>query len=229
MQDTSAILVCAGNATRMQGLNKILLPLGKTCVAGNTMLAFQKCDRVAEIIIVARECDHEALRETAEKCGITKLKTITEGGSTRQESVIKGLKQISPETSLVAIHDGARPLVKPSHIERVIKDAQVFGGATLGVPVKDTIKIVNDGLITDTPYRPSLYITQTPQVFKKNVYMKAVQFALDHELDFTDDCQLAEAIGCKVCMTTGDYTNIKITTPEDIEIAELLLKHIEED
>lgn len=229
MQDTSAILVCAGNASRMQGLNKILLPLGKTTVAGCTMLAFQKCDRIAEIIIVARPCDHEALKKTADEQGITKLKTITEGGSTRQESVIKGLKQVSDETKLVAIHDGARPLVDPEHIENVIKDAQVFGGATLGVPVKDTIKVVNDSLITDTPYRPSLYITQTPQVFKKSIYCKAVQFALDHKLDFTDDCQLAEAIGCKVYMTKGDYTNIKITTPEDIEIAELLLKRINKE
>lgn len=229
MQDTSAILVCAGNATRMQGLNKILLPLGDTTVAGNTMLAFEKCERIAEIIIVARECDHDALRKTAEDCGISKLKAITEGGSTRQESVLKGLKLVSEETKLVAIHDGARPLVRTAHIEKTIKDASVFGGATLGVPVKDTIKVVNDGLITDTPYRPSLYITQTPQVFKKSVYCKAVQFAIDHELDFTDDCQLAEAIGCKVCMTTGDYTNIKITTPEDIEIAQLLLDRIKKE
>ncbi len=224
MQDTSAILVCAGNASRMQGLNKILLPLGKTNVAGCAMLAFQNCDRIAEIIIAARPCDHNSLRETAETLGITKLKTITAGGNTRQESVIKGLKEVSDETKLIAIHDGARPLVKPESIEKVIKDAQVFGGATLGVPVKDTIKIVSDGIITDTPYRPSLYITQTPQAFKKSVYCKAVQFAIDHALDFTDDCQLAEAIGCKVYMTAGDYKNIKITTPEDIEIAELLLK-----
>ena len=196
MQDTSAILVCAGNASRMQGLNKILLPLGKTNVAGNALLAFEKCERIAEIIIVARPCDHEALRTTAEALGITKLKAITEGGSTRQKSVIRGLKEVSEETKFIAIHDGARPLVEPAHIENVIKDASVFGGATLGVPVKDTIKVVNDGLITDTPYRPSLYITQTPQVFKKNVYCKAVQFALDHDLDFRDDCQLAEAIGC---------------------------------
>lgn len=224
MQDTSAILVCAGNASRMQGLNKILLPLGETNVAGCTMLAFQKCERIAEIIIVARPCDHDALRATAESQGITKLKTITDGGSTRQKSVIRGLKEVSEATKFIAIHDGARPLVEPAHIENVIKDAGVFGGATLGVPVKDTIKVVSDGLITDTPYRPSLYITQTPQVFKKSVYCKAVQFALDHKLDFTDDCQLAEAIGCKVYMTAGDYTNIKITTPEDIEIAELLLR-----
>lgn len=229
MQDTSAILVCAGNATRMQGQNKILLPLGETNVAGTSMLAFERCQRIAEIIVVARTCDHEALRETANACGITKLKAIVEGGATRQASVMQGLRAVSSESQMIAIHDGARPLVKPEHIEKVIKDATVFGGATLGVPVKDTIKVVNDGLIVDTPYRPSLYITQTPQVFKKSVYMKAVQFAVDHELDFTDDCQLAEAIGCKVYMTTGDYTNIKITTPEDIEIAELLHRRQEKE
>jgi 2-C-methyl-D-erythritol 4-phosphate cytidylyltransferase len=124
---------------------------------------------------------------------------------------------------MVAIHDGARPLVKPEHIESVIKDAGVFGGATLGVPVKDTIKVVDDGLITDTPHRASLYITQTPQVFKRRLYFEGIDFALEHELDFTDDCQLVEAIGGKVYMTIGDYTNIKITTPEDIRIAETLL------
>ena len=102
-------------------------------------------------------------------------------------------------------------------------------GATLGVPVKDTIKVVNDGLIVDTPYRPHLYSTQTPQVFQKRIYFEAVDFALEHHLDFTDDCQLAEAINCKVYMTIGDYTNLKITTPEDIFIARMLLeKRMEE-
>lgn len=224
VQDTSAILVCAGNATRMQGQNKILLSLGETNVAGTAMLAFEQCPRIAEIILVARPDDHEALRKTAESCGITKLKAIVAGGDTRQASVLRGMEAISHETKLIAIHDGARPLVRPEQIHTVIRDAEVFGGATLGVPVKDTIKVVSDHLIVDTPYRPSLFITQTPQVFQKKVYCRAVQFAVDHGLDFTDDCQLAEAIGCKVYMTEGDYTNIKITTPEDIEIARLLLR-----
>ena len=140
-----------------------------------------------------------------------------------KKSVLEGLKKVSKDTQYIAIHDGARPLVKPEHIRKVIKDARVFGGATLGVPVKDTIKMVDDGLITDTPPRASLYITQTPQVFRKRLYFEAVDFATEHGLDFTDDCQLVEAINCRVCMTTGDYTNIKITTPEDRAIAEVLL------
>ena len=221
--NTSVIIVCAGNSTRMGGVNKILMPLGDRLVIGVTMQAFQACGSVSEIVIVAREADIPAIKAEAEAAGITKLTACTVGGATRQESVINGVKQISKEAQLVAVHDGARPLVKPEHIEKVIKDASVFGGATLGVPVKDTIKTVNDGLISDTPPRKFLYITQTPQIFKRQLYFEGLDFALEHGLDFTDDCQLVEAIGGKVAMTTGDYTNIKITTPEDIKLAEVLL------
>lgn len=207
----------------MGGVNKILMPLGDRLVIGVTMQAFQACGSISEIVIVAREADIPAIKAEAEAAGITKLTACTVGGATRQESVINGVKQISKEAELVAVHDGARPLVKPEHIEKVIKDASVFGGATLGVPVKDTIKTVNDGLISDTPPRKFLYITQTPQIFKRQLYFEGIDFALEHGLDFTDDCQLVEAIGGKVAMTTGDYTNIKITTPEDIKLAEVLL------
>ena len=220
----SAIIVCGGSSSRMNGVNKLLLPLGNTNVAGRSMLAFEQCPEVGDIVVVCRERDRKELENTAEKLGIAKLRGFAEGGGTRQESVFSGLKKISPETSLIAVHDGARPLVKPEQIVRTARDAEVFGAAVLGVPVKDTIKVVNDGLITDTPYRPSLYITQTPQIFKRRIYFEAVDFALEHGLDFTDDCQLAEAIGVKVCMTEGGYENIRITTPEDIKIANLLLE-----
>lgn len=220
---TSVIIVCAGNSTRMGGVNKILLPLGDKNVVGVTMTAFQQCENVAEIIVVAREDDIPVICKSAEDYGITKFAGCAKGGATRQQSVINGLDKISKDTELIAIHDGARPLVKPEHIQMVIKDAYVFGGATLGVPVKDTIKVVDGGLITDTPPRSKLYITQTPQIFKRKLYFEAVNFAVAHDFDFTDDCQLAEAMGHRVAMTTGDYTNIKITTPEDIHIAELLL------
>ena len=229
MSNVSAIIVCAGNSTRMGGVNKILLPLGERLVIGVTMQALQACESVKEIVIVARESDIDAIKAEAEAAGITKLAQCTTGGNTRQESVINGIKKISKDSEFVAVHDGARPLVKPEHIEKAIKDASVFGGATLGVPVKDTIKNVDDGIITDTPPRKFLYITQTPQVFKRNLYFEGIDFALEHGLDFTDDCQLVEAIGGKVAMTTGDYSNIKITTPEDIAIAEVLLRQAKGD
>lgn len=223
MSDTSVILVCAGSATRMGGVNKILMPLKDSTVIGVCMTAFQSCPDVTEIIIVTKPEHFQPIREMADKLNISKLAHMTEGGETRQKSVMQGLKLVSKESAYIAVHDGARPLVKTEHISKVIQDARVFGGATLGVPVKDTIKVVDDGLITDTPPRSSLWITQTPQVFRKRLYFEAVDFAMEHDLDFTDDCQLIEAVGGKIYMTQGDYTNIKITTPEDRAIAEVLL------
>lgn len=222
--DTSAIIVCGGKSSRMNGVNKILMPLGNTIVIGKCMLAFEKCSSIKEIIIVCQDKYREIIRSEAQKLNISKLSGFAAGGETRQQSVINGLKKISGTTELIAVHDGARPLVKPQHIEKTIKDASVFGGAVLGVPVKDTIKVVSDSIVIDTPCRSTLYITQTPQVFKKKIYFEGVDFALEHDLDFTDDCQLAEAVGTKIYMTSGDYTNIKITTPEDIKIAALLLE-----
>ncbi len=221
--DTSVIIVAAGSSTRMQGTNKQLAEVGGIPVIVRSMLAFEKCESVSEIIVVTREESIETFKALAAEYSVSKLSCVVPGGSTRQESVINGLRRISDSTSMIAVHDGARPLVTPENIERTIADARVFSGAVLGVPVKDTIKVVSDGLITDTPPRSSLYITQTPQVFKRSVYMRAVEFSQRNYLDFTDDCQMAEAIGVKVCMTTGDYKNIKITTPEDIAVAEAIL------
>ena len=136
--DTSCILVCAGNASRMGGINKILMPLGDSNVVGRSMLAFEKTPDIAEIIVVTKPDYFDAVRQEAEKLGITKLAHLTEGGETRQQSVMQGLRLVSKESQYIAIHDGARPLVKPEHIVLAIRDARVFGGATLGVPVKDS-------------------------------------------------------------------------------------------
>ena len=222
----SAIIACAGGFTRMEGVNKQLYCLGGIPVAVRSMLVFQNLDEVTEIIVSARECDIDEFRSLAEKHGITKLKAVVKGGETRQQSIFNAYSEVSKETRFVAVHDGARPLADPEKIKRCIKDAYIFGGAALGVPVKDTIKYVEGGLITDTPDRSRLYITQTPQIFRKDVYVKGINFANDHMLDFTDDCQLAEAVGVKVCMTESDYRNIKITTPEDLAVAEAILASV---
>lgn len=222
--DTSAIVVSAGNSTRMGGVNKQFLSLGNSTVIGLSLTALQVCSSVKEIIVVTKLEDIPKVRTIADSQNISKLKSITVGGNTRQESVLNGLKEISSDTTLISIHDGARPLVTPIDIESCIHDARIHGGATLGVPVKDTIKVVRNGVITDTPNRSMLYITQTPQTFKKDIYFKGIEYANKNHLDFTDDCQLVESIGIKVFMTMGRYSNIKITTPEDIQLAETLLK-----
>lgn len=223
MTDTSVIIAAAGSAARMNGLNKQLLDLCGTPVIGYSLKAFEACDSVGEIIVVAREADCEGIVALAQKLSITKFKAAVIGGKTRQTSVINGLKSVSKELKMLAVHDGARPLITSALIEKAITDARVFGGATVGVPVKDTIKTVSGGLIVDTPDRSALFAVGTPQVFKKSLYFEGVDFAAEHGLDFTDDCQLVEAIGVRVALTLDDYRNIKLTTREDIALAEAIL------
>ena len=220
----SAIIACGGSSTRMNGVNKQLAKLGGIPVVIRSMLAFNVIDEVTEIIAAARESDIPEIERLAAEHGVTKFRCAVAGGESRQQSVLNAFMKTDKSTRYIAVHDGARPLVNPEHIRRCIKDASVFGGALLGVPVKDTLKVVSGGLITDTPDRRSLYIAQTPQIFRRDLYVKGINFANDHELDFTDDCQLVEAVGVKICVTPSDYRNIKITTREDIDIAETLLR-----
>lgn len=220
----SVIIVSAGKSTRMGGINKQFLEINNIPVIVRSIKAFDDIDNVCEIIIVTNKDSMNDLNDTLTKYTFSRPIKITEGGETRQQSVFNGFKLVSDECDFVAIHDGARPLVSKNAILAVFEDAKAHKASTLGVPVKDTIKVVNDGFICDTPDRSTLFITQTPQVFEKNLYKNGVEYALKNSMDFTDDCQLIEAIGTKVFMTVGDYTNIKITTPEDIQLAELFLK-----
>jgi 2-C-methyl-D-erythritol 4-phosphate cytidylyltransferase len=213
----------------MGGINKQFLPLGDSTVIGMSLSALQRCESIREIVVVTRAVDVSKVEKVAESLHISKLKCVTVGGATRQDSVLNGCKEVSSDTEFIAIHDGARPLVLPSDIEECIENARIHGGSTLGVPVKDTIKVVQSGMIVDTPNRSSLFITQTPQTFRKDVYFKGIEHAKNNHLNFTDDCQLVESIGVKVFMTVGHYSNVKITTPEDIPFAETLLKGLIEN
>lgn len=222
----SAIIACAGSSTRMNGVNKQLWELDGIPVAARSMMAFEGIEQVTEIIVSAREQDIPVIEELAERYGVTKFKCAVKGGETRQQSVFAAFMKTDRATRFIAVHDGARPLVDPEHIRRCVKDASIFGGAVLGVPVKDTVKLVDGGMITDTLDRRRLYSIQTPQIFRRDIYVKGINFAQDNELDFTDDCQLAEAVGAKINLTVSDYRNIKITTPEDLAVAEVLLRNI---
>ncbi len=222
--DTSAIVVAAGNASRMGGLDKQFLCIGGIPVLIRSLQKFEACPSVCEVVVVTKEESIPLLHQLTVEYQLQKIRTIVTGGKTRQQSVEKGLREISAQSRLVAIHDGARPFVRPEDIEACIALARETGAATLGVPVKDTIKQIDgNGKIIATPDRQSLYLTQTPQVFFAADYKKAMEKALALAQDFTDDCQLLENLGIPVRMVKGSYSNIKITTPEDLAIAAGLL------
>lgn len=222
-QFTSAIIVAAGDSTRMgYKLSKQLIPLNGHAAIEYTLKAFQQCDLINEIIVVARPVDIENIAQIA--FNFRKVSAVTAGGSTRTASVRKGIHAADKRASYYAIHDGARVLITPAEIERVLCAAFETGAAALGTPATDTIKIVDDsGVILSTPDRSTMWTVQTPQVFEKDLYKRAMGNAIVNGLNVTDDCSMVEAIGEPVRVIRGEYSNIKLTTPVDITIAEALL------
>lgn len=220
----SVVIPAAGNAARMEGIRKVFFTLGQTPVLIRAAQAFDLLPFVGEIILVTRAQELDETR--ALFAGYTwqkKLKFVS-GGSTRQQSVQNGLAAADERYAYLAVHDGARPLITPAEIERVCKLAFLSGAAALGIPVKDTVKQVKDGVITATLDRERLIAIQTPQVFEKRRYRDGVTAALREGKDYTDDCQLIEAAGYPVSVVLGSDRNIKVTTPADLAVAEALLK-----
>lgn len=216
----SAVIVSAGNSTRMGGVNKQFLEINGMPVIAHSISAFQKSEYINEIVVVTRFQDILPIKELVKSYGFSKVDSIVCGGDTRQKSVLNGLDCISDKTDFIAIHDGARPLVTDKVIKDTLAVAVETGAATTGVSVVDTIKCVNDkNEILSTPERAYLKAVQTPQIFNKELYLKAVENVLDSD-NFTDDCKLIEAYGHIVTVVEGDYENIKITTPNDVNIAE---------
>ncbi len=223
----SCIVAAAGKGSRMQAeMNKIFLEFCDKPVLAHTLSALETCELIDEIIIVTSECDMLGCRDIAEEFDITKLKTITLGGEQRQDSVRNALKEVSPQAGIVLIHDAARPLVTNEVIENVIRDVRLCGAAAPGVPCKNTLKQTDaGGYIQDTPDRSRLFEIQTPQGFTRELIEKAHENAVQNALVGTDDCFLVEQLGAKVKISAGDYCNIKITTPEDLQVAELLCRN----
>lgn len=213
----SAVIVAAGSGTRMKaGKNKVFLELlGKT-ILEHTVSVFENSAMISEIVVVTNEIE-EAKNKLSE---YKKIKAIVSGGSTRGESVQNGLKEASGE--FVAIHDGARALISAEDIENVLNAAVEFGAAALGVKCKDTLKMAdNNGFISGTLDREFLYNIQTPQVFRLSEITEMYEKCSEV---FTDDCALAEKYGIKVKIVDGSYDNIKITTPDDMDLAERILR-----
>lgn len=213
----TAIILAAGASTRMQGTDKQTLSVGGVPVLLRSVRNFENAPEVTEIIIAAKAELCGEIKALCEKAGITKLKTVCAGGETRGKSAAAAFSHAG-ETDVTLIHDGARPFAYPEMISAVAAAAYENGGAVAAVPVTDTVKIVKDGFITSTPDRSGLYGAQTPQGFRTGLYRKM----LSGGGDFTDDSQLAEAMGIKVKIVEGSYDNIKITTPEDIARAEII-------
>lgn len=221
----SVIIAAAGNSTRYgTGKSKQFLLLEGVPVLIKSVQAFEQIDDVEEIIITARKQDFDVIEAFLEQYDIQKVKCVVEGGATRQDSIWAAVKKVSEKADLIAVHDGARPLVSRETINGVIEKAVQEGAAACAVPVKDTIKIIDpSGKIVTTPDRASLRAVQTPQVFDFALYKKAIEKAVSEGKQYTDDCQLIESIGHPVYLTEGDYENIKITTPDDLLVAEKFL------
>lgn len=218
-----AIIVAAGSGSRMKSSkNKLLLPLGEKTVIERTVKPFEDIPQIGEIIVVCREEELETMSSILPGEKIT----FVIGGKTRQESVKNAVETIDPdECETVIIHDGARPLVTKEEILETLEEAKRTGAAATGVFVKDTIKVINDDyVITDTPDRTKLVAIHTPQIFNLKLYLKAMEKAAMQKKDFTDDCKLLENIGVPVSVVIGEYGNIKITTPEDIPMAQAILE-----
>lgn len=219
----TAVIVAAGNSTRMDGVNKQFLLIDGVPVLIRTLRAFSECSLINEIIVAARQEDIPKMFAMIKDYGILKVTDIVKGGSSRQESVFNAIKRSSPMSEFLAVHDGARPLVTEKIIEETVETAFRTGAAATGVRVKDTIKIVNSqNIITNTPDRSYLWAVHTPQVFERKMYLTAADSVINAE-QFTDDCKLIEEYGAQVTMVEGSYENIKITTPEDVNLAESII------
>ena len=217
-----AVIVAAGSASRMGGIDKVMAPLRGEPVILRTVRAFQETDAIREIVIVTRE---DLIMPVSDLCaGLDKVKAVVVGGGSRQESVWLGLNALSKGMELAAIQDGARPLITPALIDKTVRAAHSYGAAAPAVPVKDTIKIAKSGLIESTPDRSTLRAVQTPQVFDFDLLRGALQKARNDGAEVTDDCSAVERLGMKIRLVEGEERNLKVTTPLDLKIAELLLE-----
>lgn len=220
-----AVIAAAGSSSRMGGRDKLAEPLDGIPVILRTLAAVEAVPEIREIVVVTREDRVEEYRRLLGQC--SRLRAVVPGGSTRQESVRNGVRALSPDCTLAAIHDGARPLVTPEVFARCIEAARSCGAATAAVPVKDTIKLADEaGRVLDTPDRSRLWAVQTPQIFDRERYLRAAEEAERWGLSCTDDCQLFEAMGWEVQLVMGDYRNLKLTTPEDFLAAGVYLEGI---
>ena len=225
LKHCGAVIVAAGTASRMGGIDKVMAPIKGEPMILRTVRNFQNCDAISEIVIVTRPDLIVPITNLCKNMG--KVTAVVAGGNSRQESVNLGLNALGDKVKLAAVHDGARPLITWQVIDRVVRAANTYGAAAPAVPVKDTIKVVEGYVVKNTPDRATLRAVQTPQVFDYDMLRGALKKAELDGAQVTDDCSAVERIGLTVKIVEGDERNIKVTTPMDLKIAEMLLEEME--
>lgn len=219
----ACVVAAAGSSTRMGGTDKLMAPLDGQPVILRTLRALEDSPCIQEILVVTRS---ELLVDIGALCrdaGLSKVTQVLLGGKSRLESVYKGVNQVSSKAKLIAVHDAARPLVSQAVIADAVAGAQRFPAAAPAVELKDTVKETAGDLVASTPDRSKLRAVQTPQVFDADLLKAALQRAMEEGAEVTDDCSAVERLGAAVTLTQGDERNIKITTPTDLAVAEVLL------
>lgn len=225
----AALVAAAGSSSRMGGVNKLLEDLDGMPVLVRTLTALQRSELVDEIIIATREEEIVEISDLCHTYGISKCTKVVRGGESRVHSVMRAAVEAAPGTGFLAVQDGARPLVTPDLIDRVIREAHRCNAAAPAIPVKDTVKTVKEGeMVNTTLDRSLLRAVQTPQVFSADLLKAALQNALDQNLPITDDCSAVEQLGKVVYLVEGEEENLKITTPTDLILARALLQAREE-
>ncbi|MGL5347086.1 MAG: 2-C-methyl-D-erythritol 4-phosphate cytidylyltransferase [Peptostreptococcaceae bacterium] len=220
------VIVAAGSGSRMKmNINKQFIKLNEKEIIAHTIEKFYNHKNIDEIVVVIKEEEASYFKsEILKKYNFNNIK-IAFGGNERQDSVYNGLKALNENCEIVLVHDGARPFISHQIINSCIEEAKNYNAVVVGVPVKDTIKVINENNdIVDTPERSKLWAVQTPQTFNYNILIKSYEDAFKDKFYGTDDAMLVERIGYKVKMIEGSYNNIKVTTPEDIEIGAQILK-----
>jgi 2-C-methyl-D-erythritol 4-phosphate cytidylyltransferase len=224
----AAIVPAAGKGHRMgMGRNKAFLPLQGKPILAHTLSVLNACSVIDEIVVAVSETDLCLCNGTLlDQAGVTKSCKFVAGGSTRQESVRRCLSAASPETDLFVVHDAVRPLVTPSMVESATSLAAQRGASVCAVPSKDTVRMSDDGvLFSCTPDRSTVWLIQTPQAFVADRFRAAHDYAMQHGFTATDDASLVEALDMRVYIAEGSYENLKITTREDLVLADAILRH----
>jgi 2-C-methyl-D-erythritol 4-phosphate cytidylyltransferase len=222
----AALVLAAGRGERLgASLPKAFVPVAGRSLVARAIDALAACPEVDAIVpvVAAEELERFATIAASELAGVRGLAAAVPGGAQRQDSTRAGLAALPPEVEWVAVHDAARPLLRPEDVSRVVAAARRSGAALLAVPVRDTIKRAREGRVVETPRRAELWAAQTPQVFRAALLREALAKADAEGFRGTDDAELVERLGVAVSIVPGDPRNLKITAPEDLAIAELLL------